>query len=242
MAVPAVDLAAVVVPTTGGVPATGGTLATGGLATVLEHPALVRLGQTLGRPGTHADPSQDVWSFAELQGRLCQLTPDAQPAVLTLAVDLVRQAQATGETAAWVAVGDDLVYAPDVAACGVDLAQLPVVRAGDAAQAGRAADLLLRSGAFGLVVVDLGDHASLAVPLQSRLVQLALKHEAAVVCLARTRPEAPSLGSLVSLRAVVGRRQVGAGRHVCRVEALKDKRQGPGWQWEGVWHGADGLA
>jgi len=207
-----------------------------GLAAVLEPPALMRLGQSAPTPAPDTS-----WSLQELQGRLCQLTPGPQSAVLSAAVMLVRQAQDQGEPAAWVSVGHDLVYAPDVAACGVDLAALPMVRARHATQAGRAADLLLRSGAFGLVVVDLASEASLPLPLQSRLVQLALKHAAAVVCLTRARPEAPSLGSLVSLRAAVSRRQVGPGRYVCQVEALKDKRQGPGWQWEGVWHGPDGL-
>jgi len=223
MAVPAIDLA---------VPEPSP------LAQVLAHPALIRLG---GAVAPELQPTAP-WTLTDLQGRLCQLSPGPQPAVLSAAVSLVRQAQMAGEPAAWVAVGDDLVYAPDVAACGVDLAALPVVRADGAAQAGRAADLLLRSGAFGLVVLDLGAATGLPLPLQSRLVQLALKHEAAVVCLTRTQADAPSLGSLVSLRASVSRRRLGRGRYACRVEALKDKRQGPGWQWEGVWHGADGLA
>ncbi len=207
------------------------------LAPVLEHPALVRLGSLEAAPRT-----ADAWSLADLQGRLVELSGGPQPAVLSVAVDLVRQAQLAGEPTAWVTVGPDVVYAPDVAACGVDLAALPVVRTDEPAAAGRAADLLLRSGAFGLVVVDLARQARLAPPQQSRLVQLALKHDAAVVCLTHTPPGAPSLGSLVSLRAAVSRRRLGPGRDLCRVEALKDKRQGPGWHWEGVWRGADGLA
>ncbi|MEZ4387729.1 MAG: recombinase A [Candidatus Krumholzibacteriia bacterium] len=224
MAIPAIDLSQVAARR----PALG---------PVLEHPALVRLGsqEAVPRP---ADP----WSLGDLQGRLVELSPGPRPAVLSVAVDLVRQAQLVGEPTAWVTVGPDVVYAPDVAACGVDLAALPVVRTDEPAAAGRAADLLLRSGAFGLVVVDLGRQARLTPPQQSRLVQLALKHDAAVVCLTQTPPMAPSLGSLVSLRAAVSRRRAGPGRHVCRVSALKDKRQGPGWRWEGVWRGADGLA
>lgn len=227
MAIPAVDLIAL--------PLTDDRQQA--LAVVLEHPALVRFGM----PDT--EPQQDVtWSLTELQGRLCELSPGPQSAVLSAAVFLVHQAQQAGEPTAWVATGDDVFYASDVAACGVDLAALSVVRAGDVASAGRAADLLLRSGAFGLVVLDLGRQARLALPLQSRLVQLALKHDAAVVCLTHTPPARPSLGSLVSLRAVVSRRRVGPGRYACEVLALKDKRRGPGWRWEGVWHGPDGLA
>lgn len=212
------------------------------LAEVLTHPALVRLG---GGPGLlPASAAVPAWSWAELSGRLCELGPGREPAVLTAAMALVRDAQRAGEPAAWVALGEDLFHAPDAAAGGVDLAALPVVRTGDLAAAGRAADLLLRSGAFGLVVVDLlaaGERAVLPAPLQSRLVQLALRHDAAVLCLRRASPEAPSLGSLVSLRAVATRCRVGEGRYLCRVDVRKDKRRGPGWSWQGVWCGPDGL-
>ena len=206
------------------------------LAEVLEHPALVRF-----RAAEEAAQAAPLWSCAELAGRLCELSPGPQPAILSAAVSLVRDAQRAGEPVAWVAVGNDLFYPPDVAAAGVDLAALPVVRTEDAAAAGRAADLLLRSGAFGLVVVELGRRAHLAVPLQSRLMQLAQKHDAVVLCLTETPAARPSLGSLVSLRALASRRRVGDGRYVCEVSAVKDKRRGPGWCWRGVWRGPDGL-
>lgn len=214
------------------------------LAPVLAHPALARLGAQVqvGWPQPAPVPT-DAWSLAELRGRLAELSPGAQPAVLTMAVAMIGEAQRQGQPAAWVAVGDDLFHAPDVAAGGVDLSALPVVRTGDPAAAGRAADLLLRSGAFGLVVIDLGAvrQPRLAMALQSRLVQLALKHDAAVLCLTSTPADDPSLGSLVSLRATASRRRLGPGRYACEVRAIKDKRQGPGWCWQGVWHGPDGL-
>ncbi len=207
-----------------------------GLAAILDHPALRRL-----RAPDTAPVSAPAWSLTELQGRLCELGPGAQPAVLSAAAAVVRQSQAAGEPTAWVAAGRDLVHAPDLAAAGVDLAALPVVRADGCDAAGRAADLLLRSGAFGLVVVDLGPRAILSPPLQSRLVQLALRHEAAVLCLTGAGAGQPSLGSLVSLRAVASRRRVGPGRYVCEVTAVKDKRRGPGWRWQEVRRGPDGL-
>jgi len=209
------------------------------LAPILAHPALRRLRAPSVRPA-----GAPLWSRAELAGRLCELGPGAAPAVLSAAFALVRDAQRAGEPAAWVAVGPDLFFAPDVAAGGVDLAALPVVRAPDPAAAGRAADLLLRSGAFGLVVVDLAAAerpAELPLPLQSRLVQLALRHDAAVLCLTATLADRPALGSLVSLRAVAARRRVGEGRYACEVTAVKDKRHGPGWRWREVRRGPDGL-
>ncbi len=208
-------------------------------AEILEHPALLRL------RAPEVAPAPAVWSRVELAGRLCELIPGPQPAVLSAAFALVFEAQEGGHPAAWVAAGESCFYPPDVAVAGIDLAALPVIRVAGSAAAGRAADLLLRSGAFGLVVLDLGGQggrqARVADALQSRLVQLALKHDAVVLCLTETRPEAPSLGSLVSLRAEASRRRVGEGRYACEIHAIKDKRRGPGWRWREVWRGPEGL-
>jgi recombination protein RecA len=91
----------------------------------------------------------------------------------------------------------------------------------------RAVERLLRSGAFGLVVIDLGlggEH-DLSMAQQGRLVTLAQAHDAVVVCLTEKAAESASLGSLVSLRAEALR----TGPDEVTVRALKDKRRGPGW-------------
>lgn len=205
---------------------------------LLHHPALHRLGETLepvpaGRP---------AWSRAELAGRLCELAAGQDGALLSAGLGLVLDAQREGETAAWVTATRATFFPPDAAACGVDLAALVVVQTKDVGAAGRAADVLLRSGAFGLVVLDLGTGAAMPTPLQGRLVQLALKHDAAVVCLTQKRPDEASLGSLVSLRGQSARRRSRDGRRfVCGIDTLKDKRRGPGWAWQEVRLGPDGL-
>lgn len=116
-------------------------------------------------------------------------------------------------------------------------------RAGDhlaAAAAARAADRILRSGAFGLVVLDLG-RGDVTVGAQARLLGLAERHDAAVLCLTEKPAPAPSLSSLVSLRAGTERRRDGEGVFVCTLAALKDKRQPPGWSVEEVRRGPAGL-
>ena len=206
---------------------------------VFHHPALHRLGEALepvpaGRP---------AWSRAELAGRLCELSAGQDGALLSAAIGLVVDAQQDGEPVAWVSATRAVFFPPDAAACGVDLAALVVVQAKDAPMAGRAADVLLRSGAFGLVVLDLGTSAAMPTPLQGRLVQLALKHDAALLCLTGKQPDEASLGSLVSLRGQAVRRRSRDGRRfTCRITALKDKRRGPGWTWQEVRHGPEGLS
>jgi len=205
-------------------------------AELLAHPALRLLGEDVA-PAPEGVPA---WSQAELAGRLCELSAGADGALLSAAMSVVLDAQLTGDPVAWVTATAATFYPPDVAACGVDLAALVVVRTGDARTAGRAADVLLRSGAFGLVVLDLGTNTALPTPLQGRLVQLALKHDAAVLCLTAKQSSAASLGSLVSLRGQVRRRRTGPG-YVCDIGILKDKRRGPGWTIEERRRGPDGL-
>ncbi len=166
---------------------------------------------------------------AALAGRLVELSGAANAATLTAAVGLVADSQRHEEPVAWVLGRADPFFAPDVASNGVDLEALVVVRAGQAAVAALAADRLVRSGAFGLVVLDLGAHAVVPMPLQSRLVKLAQQHDTAVVFLTHKRQELPSLSSLISLRAEARlvRARDGSGFR-CEVHVLKDKRCGPG--------------
>ena len=177
----------------------------------------------------HGDtPAEARWALATLRGRLAELSARGASATLTAAFELVAEAQAQGEPAAWIAVGGSTFYPPDVADSGIDLAALVVVRTADATAAARAAERLLRSGAFGLVMIDLA-RAELATPIQGRLVTLAQTHDAAVVCLTEKAEDTASLGSLVSLRAEALRRREGDGDFRVTLRALKDKRRGPGW-------------
>ncbi|MDB4959993.1 MAG: hypothetical protein JWO36_7562, partial [Myxococcales bacterium] len=98
----------------------------------------------------------------------------------------------------------------------------------DATTVARSAERVLRSGAFGLVVLDLGRRAELTMVIQGRLVTLAQTHDAAVVCLSDKTNDSGSIGSLVSLRAEALRLRSDAGFEM-KVRVLKDKRRGPGF-------------
>jgi recombination protein RecA len=96
-----------------------------------------------------------AWSLADLAGRLVELSASTETAHLTAAFGLVLEAQLGDDRAAWVTLEGSSFFPPDVIDTGIDLDALPVVRVSDARTAGRAADHLLRSNAFGLVVLDL---------------------------------------------------------------------------------------
>jgi recombination protein RecA len=226
-----------------------------GLQKASRHPPV----ELAGAPGEEgASPAcSGPWGLDALRGRLVELSARGAAATLTAAVELVVEAQQAAEPVAWVTLGNATLYPPDAAASGVDLAALAVVRVHDATAAARAAERLLRSGGFGLVVIDLGGGSSaqpgnqqgIEVPIahQGRLVTLAQAHDAAVVCITEKPGESPSLGSLVSLRAEALRLHAPEDRdgsergyHVT-LRALKDKRRGPGWTRTTKLRGPPGL-
>lgn len=174
-------------------------------------------------------------------GRIVELCGEAQT---TAAVMLLAQVQREGETAAWIQLARGDLFPPDLAAAGVDVEALIVVHVPEKDQiAGqcRAAELLLRSGGFGLVILDFGrGEPRGATAWQGRLLGLARQHEARVVILReRTRAvDQASLGPLTGLRiasSIERSRRLDdppgfeprTGCFTLRHEVLKNKSGGP---------------
>ena len=150
-------------------------------------------------------------------GRLIELSapPHGPGARTTTAVSILVHAQRQGETAVWLQPAGGPLYPPDLAEAGVDLEALVVVHV--PASAGphgscKAAELLLRSGAFGLVVIDLcaGVPPGSGEAWQGRLLGLSRQHHAYVLLLTDKPSHAPSLGPLVGIRIEPWREQATA--------------------------------
>ena len=186
-------------------------------------------------------PLAPRWDLQEIAGRLTELSGLGGSACLTLATSMVLEAQRQGETVAWITTHDSSFFPLDVAASGVDLEALAVVRVPDALAIARAADRLARSGAFGLLVLDLGVKPRVSTALQARLRGLARKHETAILCLTEKKGSSSSLGSLVSLRGEARIRRLGDDRFACELRVLKDKHRGPGWTHREICRGPEGL-
>jgi recombination protein RecA len=194
-------------------------------------------------------------TLSELSGRLTELSGQGGVANLTLACHIVLDAQEKGETTAWITGKESSFYPPDVARGGIDLSALAVIRCPDKRNIPRVADRLARSGAFGLLVLDLGGNGDIPLPLQSHLAGLARIHDMAILFLTEKADDVPSLGSLVSLRGKTWSRrendddksldcngkQSFCTHFVCSFKAIKDKRRAPGWVSEGMYHGTPGL-
>lgn len=151
------------------------------------------------------------------------------PGKLSVAVRLVARAMQAGEPVVWVMPREaPSFYPPDVLALGIDLDALVVVRMPENAGAHglvRAAEVVLRAGAFGLVVLDLS-HAALPkgeLAWQSRLSGLVRMHQSRLLLFTSSARDAPSIGPLVSLRIEPALTEVSPGRAVLLQRALKSK-------------------
>ena len=183
------------------------------------------------RGGASPLPVLDAVPLAEQLpiGRLIEIARTADGAQMTLAVACVRQAQLQGEPVAWVQRAGGALFPPDLADSGIDLDALLIVHV-PSLQLAKAAELLLRSGGFGMVVIDLtacGDGPSathtLELAVQSRLLGLAREHRSNVLLLSERGNRSGSLGPLISLCIEPKRTRVARGEFALAPRARKDK-------------------
>ncbi|MEZ4288177.1 MAG: hypothetical protein R3A47_08555 [Polyangiales bacterium] len=162
-------------------------------------------------------------------GELIELSGKYVCARTSTAVSFLRAVQARGEPTAWVQPENGTLYPPDLANAGVDLNALVVVHIPTAAKTLgliKAAEYLLRSGAFGLVVVDLLEGSLRGDPSlwQGRLHGLVRKHQSTLCLLTDSDARTSSLGSLISLRLHSKRFCDGNGEWSIHHRILKTKR------------------
>lgn len=179
--------------------------------------------------------------IVELSGTTCQ--PSART---TTAVAIARHAQTEGETIAWIQPAGGPLFPPDLSEAGLDFAGLVVVHVPTTAGPHgltKAAELLLRSGAWGLVVVDLGLGAPPGPPeaWQGRLLGLCRQHESCLVLLTDKPAQSASLGALVALRVEPRRRRLHAGRFAVEHQMLKNKTGAATATADAVYRGPWGL-
>ena len=191
-------------------------------------------------PRPDVTPSKSYWSLGQVAGRLVEVSASPASAALTLSFGLVRETQERGEPVGWVTSTESFFYPPDAAQGGTDLATLVVIRLPQVASIPRAGEKLLRSGGFGLIVLDLGA-GDIPMPLQTRLTGLALHHHTALVCLTTKERKVFSLSSLVSLRVHAEKKRLPGNIFACALQVLKDKRRGPVWNHEELHAGPAGL-
>jgi recombination protein RecA len=203
-------------------------------------------------------------------GRIVELCGGPSVARTSAAVALCVEAQSQGDPVAWVLARDAPsslssssssssavshassttagIYPPDLAEAGIDLEALVVVHvpASDVRAGPRAAEILLRTGGFGAVVLDLSSlsfarQGPKADAWMGRLLGLAREHSARLVVLTSSDAAAPSLGPLVSLRLEMRRSRLSRGRFRVEGKVLKDKSGSMKGEEERVMRGPIGM-
>ena len=186
-------------------------------------------------------PAQSTpWSLSQVAGRLVEISSSDASAALTVSCDLILEAHERREPVGWIGLSRSCFYPPDVAQIGIDLAALMVVRLTKPDSIARAGEKLLRSGGFGVLVLDLGK-TDIPMPLQARLNGLAQHHNTAILCLTEKPPRFYSLSSLVSLRVHAEKRRATDDAYTCSLRVLRDKRRGPTWHYEALYGVPAGL-
>ena len=165
-------------------------------------------------------------------GRLVELSGEGPCARTTTAVSALLEAQREGETAAWIQPRGGRLFPPDLSESGIDLDALVVVHippSGGPYGICRAAELLLRSGGFGIVVLDMceGTPPTNKTAWQGRLLGLARQHRSRLVVLTHKRTRDASLGPLVGLRVESRRTRQGVGQFLVEHRVLKNKSGAP---------------
>lgn len=179
------------------------------------------------------------------RGRLIELTGGPGAAATSVAVQILLASQREGDPVAWIQPHGGTLYPPDVAAAGMDLASMLVVHVPrDAGPRGlpKAAELALRTGAFGAVALDFTRaRAPRGEAWLGRLAALSREHDCRCVLLGPEDAGA-SLGPLVSLRMRPRRLRVRPGHHRVELEVLKNKA---GWRPKldapARWRGPEGM-
>ena len=206
----------------------------------------------LERPDAHVTPAPRALEDCDLSGRLTEIAAGDEGARSSLATAILRRTQARGETAAWIGPRHIGVYLPDLAEHGVDLDALIFVRIPPHELPhgiGRAAEMLGRSGAFGLLVLDLDllqpPAPSTTQGWSGRLASLARAHALAVVALTPQRPDeatpSTTLGSLVTVHLSPRRARLDDRAFALRHSVHRFKPGGPPPLLETRWRGPWGL-
>ena len=147
-------------------------------------------------------------------GQMTELVGQRSAGGTALVTQVAARTTRRGETIAWIDPLDQLE--PDsLIACGANLAGILWLRPQSFDDTLRAADLLLRTGGFGLVVMHLGDEVVRRRVAQWRRLQQAVEQARTVLLISSARRVADSSAALVlEMCAARARWTHGAGRRL----------------------------
>lgn len=173
----------------------------------LGRPGALRLGTTRARPITRLPTGMDaldrLLEGGLPRGHVTELVGAPGAGRTGLATAMAAAATRSGETIAWIDPADALDPMA-AAAAGVRLEQMLWARPRGAADALRAAEILLGAGGFGLVVLDLDARPSVSAGVWPRIIRAAAATHSTllVVAPASAAGTAAALGLATATRGV----------------------------------------
>ena len=179
------------------------------------------------------------WRFDNLVGILAEVSEERRSGAVSFAADIIAVAQVQNEPVAWVTGTESIFFPPDLCSRGVDLTAVVVIRVHGETDSLMAAEWLVRSGAMGLVIVDLGVHGNITDASLGRLLKLAERNLCAVLFLSNKQGQDNSLGSRISLRGHITRS--GTGPFLVDIRTTRDKRSNSGSRQSRWYHGPSGM-
>ena len=197
---------------------------------------LVQPARHFERPPVDAAP----WSLERLRGKVVELSGQGAFAPVSSGLWILRQLQEAGEAVAWVGRPALRPFVPDLLPWDLDLDAMAFLFPSRQEQVGRAADVLLESGALGGLVLDLGQHI-LPLPLLTRLAARCAHHDSCLILLSEKSDDSPSMGVGISWRSTVQRQRIGPNTFVVRWLGLKDRHGPAQWCWHQSFRGVPGC-
>jgi hypothetical protein len=197
-------------------------------------PPSVRRARTLLE--TDSKREGGLFDLSRIIGRVVEISESGYFGALSAVCGLMSQVQRREEQIAWIETGNRIFFPPDLAFRGLDVRALSVVLAPETKAGLQAADALLRSGAFGLILVDWAGGA-VDEAVIGRMARVAEDRETCVLFLTRKRPTEAALATQVSLRGTVSLSPAGETEWLI----IKDKRSGPPSRQRITFHGPFGL-
>jgi hypothetical protein len=179
------------------------------------------------------------WQFDSLVGILAEVSEEVPSGAVSFAAEIIAEAQRQNEPVAWVTGTESIFFPPDLRGRGIDISAVAVIRVKGETDSLMAAEWLVRSGAIGLVVVDLAAQGSITDDSLGRLLRLSERNSCAVIFLTRKRGRDPSLGSRISLRGCITRS--GSGPFVIDIRTTRDKRSNSSSRQSRRYHGPSGM-
>ncbi|MFP4429993.1 MAG: hypothetical protein ACOCW6_02315 [Spirochaetota bacterium] len=180
-----------------------------------------------------------TFGYRRIAGSLVEISGSGQ---LSLVSSLLAEAQQQGELCGWISTTLHTVFPPDLERNGVDLSLLTFFWIDTPTKATKALEYLLRSEAFGLIVLDMSKHPGIPDGIAGRLMRLAGKVRCGVVALSALKGTFRSIfGSLTSLRLDTRLEPAGEGRLDLTLTAERDRRAAPQWRRRITYHAPIGL-